>query len=60
MTNHERLAEITGENEPVDEEVVKMLISRIHEDVENGYFELEEVYFSIYKAQKEWLKAEVN
>lgn len=60
MTNHERLAKITGENEPVDEEAVKMLISRIHEDIENGYFELEEVYFKLYKAQKEWLDSEVD
>ena len=60
MTNHERLAEITGIYEPIEEEAVKMLISRIHEDVENGYFELEEVYFQIYKAQKEWLNAEAN
>lgn len=60
MTNHELLAKITGEDEPIAEEAVKMLISRIHEDVQDGHFELEEVYFSLYKGMKKWLNEKVD
>lgn len=61
MTNHEKLAKITGVDEPVDIESVKMLLCRIIEDVENGLFESNfDMYLTLYKSQVEWLNAEVE
>ena len=39
MTNHEKLESITGHDEPVQEEAVKMLLARIWDDYENEEFE---------------------
>lgn len=37
MTNHEKLAKITGVDEPVETEAVKMLLERIYEDIEKVF-----------------------
>lgn len=61
MTNHDKLAEITGENEPVDVEAVKMLLCRIYDDVEAGIFKDNyDKYLKLYKAQVEWLNSEIS
>ena len=61
MTNHENLAQITGEEESVEIEAVKMLLSKIHNDVERGWFEQNYgQYLLLYKAQVEWLNSEVH
>lgn len=39
MTNHENLSKITGEEESVEVEAVKMLLAGILEDYEKGLFE---------------------
>lgn len=60
MTNHENIAQITGNEEPVEIEAVKMLLSKIHDDVERGLFEQNYgQYLLLYKAQVEWLNSEV-
>lgn len=61
MTNHEKLAKITGIDEPVEIEALKMLLSRIWDDVETGLFEQNyDKYLAIYKAQVKWLNSEVD
>lgn len=60
MTNHEKLAKITGFEEPIETESVKMLLEKIHDDVERGVFESNyDNYLSLYKTQIEWLESEV-
>ena len=60
VTNHENLAKITGIEEPVEIEAVKMLLAKIHDDVEHGLFESNyDKYLILYKSQKEWLEIEV-
>lgn len=60
MTNHEKLASITGFEEPVETESVKMLLEKIHDDVERGIFKSNyDNYLSLYKSQIEWLNSEV-
>lgn len=61
MTNHESLAKITGFEEPTEIEAVKMLLAKIHDDVEHGLFESNhDKYLLLYKAQKEWLESECD
>lgn len=59
MTNHEKLAKITGFEEPTEIEAVKMLLTKIHDDVERGLFENNyDKYLLLYKSQKKWLESE--
>ncbi len=61
MTNHEKLAEITGEGEPVEMEAVKMLLEKIHEDVEREAFaENFDKYPMMYRNRLEWLNGEAD
>ena len=61
MTNHEKFAEITGVDNPVEIEAVKMLLATIEEDVERDSFaEDTDAYLSLYKAQVEWLNSECD
>ena len=61
MTNHENLAKITGIDEPIEIEAVKMLLAKIHDDVEHGLFERNyDKYLLLYKSQKEWLESECD
>lgn len=61
MTNHENLARITGIDEPIEIEAVKMLLARIYDDVERGLFETNyDKYLLLYKSQKEWLESECD
>lgn len=54
MTNHENLSKITGEEESVEVEAVKMLLAGILEDYEKGLFESNyPQYFSKYKSMVE-------
>lgn len=60
MTNHEKLAIIAGCEEPVEIESLKMLLSKICDDVERGIFKSNyDNYLSLYKSQIEWLNSEV-
>lgn len=59
MTNHEKLTKITGEEEPVEMEAVKMLLEKIHEDVEREAFEENfDKYPMMYRNLLEWLNGE--
>lgn len=61
MTNHEKLASLTGFEEPIETESVKMLLEKIRDDVERGFFENNYgSYLSLYKSQIEWLESEVS
>lgn len=61
MTNHENLAKITGFEEPTEIEAVKMLLAKVHDDVERGLFESNyDKYLQLYKSQKEWLESECD
>lgn len=61
MTNHEKLSSITGFEEPIEIESIKMLLEKIHDDVERGLFESNySSYLSLYKSQIEWLNSEVS
>lgn len=61
MTNHENLAKITGFEEPTEIEAVKMLLAKIHDDVESGLFESNyDKYLLLYKSQKKWLESECD
>lgn len=61
MTNHENLAKITGAEEPIETESVKMLLAKIYDDVERGLFESNyNKYLLLYKSQKEWLESECD
>ena len=58
MTNHEKLESITGHDEPVQEEAVKMLLARIWDDYENEEFETNfDKYFDLYKGMHAWLNS---
>lgn len=53
MTNHENLAKITGIDEPIEIEAVKMLLGKIYDDFEHGLFESNhDKYLLLYKSQK--------
>lgn len=59
MTNYENLKNITGIEEPTEIEAVKMLLAKIHDDVEHGIFESNyDKYLLLYKSQKAWLESE--
>lgn len=61
MTNHEKLAEITGETELVEIEALKMLLCRIYSDVEtDSFYQNYDKYLKLYKAQIKWLLAEMS
>lgn len=61
MTNYENLAQITGSEDPVEIEAVKMLLCKIHNDVECGLFECNcSQYLNLYKSQVDWLNSEVT
>lgn len=61
ITNHENLAKITGIDEPIEIEAVKMLLEKIHDDVEHDLFESNyDKYLMLYKSQKEWLESECD
>lgn len=61
MTNHENLSKITGIEEPVHIEAVKMLLLRICNDYEHDLFKQNySTYLSRYKAMVEWLNSEVD
>lgn len=60
MTNHEKLAIIAGCEEPAEIESLKMLLSKICDDVERGIFKSNyDNYLSLYKSQIEWLNSGV-
>lgn len=60
MTNHENLSKITGREEPVHIEAVRMLLSQIYEDYEHDLFEQNySNYLSRYEAVVELLNSEV-
>lgn len=53
MTNYEKLK--TSGNESLDEMAVKMLLSRINEDVDKKFFKtfrIHNSYFELYKSMK--------
>lgn len=56
MTNHEKLSQITGKEEPIHEEAAGMLLARIWDDYKNGDFESNyKSYLPLYKAMYKWL-----
>lgn len=61
MTNHERLAEITGHEEPVEDESFKMILEKIRDDMEHGLFESNyNKYLMLYKEQIKWLNSKAT
>lgn len=61
MTNYEKLK--TRGNESLDEMAVKMLLSRINEDVDKKFFKtfrIHNSYFELYKSMKKWLESEAE
>lgn len=61
MTRHEEFAKITGIDEPVEIEAVKMLLARISDDInDNCYFHNEPIYLTLYKEYVKWLNEDVN
>lgn len=63
MTNHEKLAKITGEYEPVEIEALKMTLERIYEDFERECFEdnyENDRYLMLYESYVEWLSSEIG
>ena len=61
MTNYEKLK--TRGNESLDEMAVKMLLSRINEDVDKKFFKtfrIHNSHFELYKSMKKWLESEVE
>lgn len=61
MTNHENLARITGIDEPIEIESLKMLLGKIRDDVERGLFESNyDKYLLLYNSQKKWLESECD
>ena len=61
MTNYEKLK--TRGDESLDEMAVKMLLSRIDEDVDKKFFNTfraHNSYFELYKSMKDWLNSEVE
>lgn len=61
MTNYDNLSKITGTEEPVHIEAVKMLLTQIHEDYERDLFERNySTYLGRYKAMAEWLNSEIK
>ena len=61
MTNNDHLNNITGEIDTPEISAVKMILTRIDEDLENDlYEENRDKYLNLYKSQKEWLEREVE
>lgn len=61
VTNHEKLAKVTGVDEPVEVEAAKMILERVYEDIEKGLLEKDpECYVRIYKVQLKWLRSEAE
>ena len=61
MTNNDHLNNITGEMDTPEISAVKMILTRIDEDLENDlYEENRDKYLNLYKSQKEWLEREVE
>ncbi len=61
MTNNEHLNNITGEMDTPEISAVKMMLTRIDEDLEQDlYEENRDKYLNLYKSQKEWLEREVE
>ena len=59
MTNHKYFASVTEKDEPVDEEAVEMLLSRVQDDVQNGLFDANYgTYIRLYREMKKWLTSE--
>ena len=59
MTNHEYFAGLTGIDDPVEIESLKMLLERIYDDVERDIFEDNyDKYLILYKEQINWLNSE--
>lgn len=60
MTRHDEFARLTGIDEPIEIEAVKMLLSQISKDVRNDLFAHNEgLYLQIYKGYVNWLNEEV-
>lgn len=61
MTNNDHLNNITGETDTPEISAVKMILTRIDEDLEDDlYEENRDKYLNLYKSQKEWLEREVE
>lgn len=61
MTNHEKLAKMTGADEPVEVEALRMILEMIYEDVERYVLEEDyECYVRMYKARLKWLRSEAE
>ena len=61
MTNHKKLAEITGCEEPVGDESFKMILEKIRDDIEHGLFESNyDRYLLLYKDQIKWLNSKAT
>ena len=61
MTNNDHLNNITGETDTPEISAVKMILTRIDEDLEDDlYEENRDKYLNLYKRQKEWLEREVE
>lgn len=61
MTNNEKLNSITGETNTPEISAVKMILTRIDEDLEYDlYEENRDKYLNLYKNQKEWLERDVE
>ena len=61
MTNNDHLNNITGEIDTPEISAVKVILTRIDEDLENDlYEENRDKYLNLYKSQKEWLEREVG
>lgn len=60
MTNYENLAQITGENKPIDEEAVGMLVAHIENEKGISLTVNTEHYVGLYRKMKEWLNSQVS
>lgn len=61
MTNHQKFIDITGDEDSIEVEAVKMLLTRISEDVECGIFEANfDKYPMLYKNYIKWLNAKAK
>lgn len=60
MTNYENLAQITGENRPIDEEAVGMLIVHIENERGISLTANADHYVSLYRKMKEWLNSQMS
>ena len=61
MTNNDHLNNITGEMDTPEISAVKMILTRIDDDLEDDLIEENrDKYLNLYKSQKEWLEREVE